>query len=743
MLKLFYTISIACFLFTWSNAQDTLQSKSIGEVKIIGTWAQERTPVTHKTIKTKNLATDNAQDIPMLLSSQVSAVSSTDAGNGTGYTYLRIRGSDQTRLNVTLDGVPVNDAESQNVFWVDLPDMLEDAGSIQIQRGLGLSSAGPGAFGGNINLQTGLPATEFSVKSNVGYGSFNTSKINLTVESGQIGKFKFKVRGSNIKSNGYIDRASSNLQAASFQSHLQLNKLSIQANVYWGKEKTYQAWYGVPYYYFYGADLTKKTYNPAGEISEGKFYDDESDNYKQIYSRIILKKPIKENSLLSVTLYHTYGTGYYNQYKPDADISEYFNQYSSEYGDLIRERWLRNNLFGLNANWNISTGNMEHLVGLNVQNYSGKHFGIVSSFDRIPNWVRREYYTNNAYKNEQSFFYKNELKYQKFSFMIDLQVRNLSYTYLGFLQNGQSGSVNEKLFFLNPKAGVSYQIYKNLKTYLYTGYGHKEPNRDDYTDAPFNKKPIAEKLLNTEAGILFAHNSLTLQINYFLMHYKDQLVVSGQLNDVGAYTRINAPKSFRTGIELDLSYSPISFLRFSGNLSWSKNKIKSIDEYIDASDFVNGELIYLPQRIISHSNTDISFSPDLIAFCEVSIKPFVKIDNLLSGLEIIYQSKFVSKQYMDNFENYYSRLPAFTKHGLRLSLPINIKKHKLIISTSVNNLFNNIIIPNGWVYRYYYGGPASDISSAYDRSEGNGLFTQSGLFPEATRNYFLNINYKF
>ncbi|HQW12503.1 MAG TPA: TonB-dependent receptor [Saprospiraceae bacterium] len=719
--------------------QDTIQPQVLKEVNITGSWATSQTPVTQKTIRKSSLQTASAKDIPVLLESLPSALSSSDAGNGVGYTYLRIRGSDQTRINVTLDGVPVNDAESQNVFWVDLPDMIEDAAAIQVQRGLGLSAAGPGAFGANINLQTSVPTDSFGVGVNTGLGSFDTKKINLTVNSGSLGgHFKFKVRGSRISSAGYIDRASSNLWASSFQSYLTLGQTSIQANVYYGKEKTYQAWVGVPYHYFYG---DKPTYNPAGLIEGNTFFDDETDNFTQVYSRVIIKRPLNDHSGLQGTLYHTYGGGYYNQYKPKENLSDYFEG-QNNIADLIRERWLKNNLFGLNLNYYLISGKMTHQLGGNIQTYGGSHFGIVRSVIGNINWQPRHYYDDNAIKTESSVYYKNEITLNALTLMGDMQVRLLRYQYTGYNAEGGISPQKDKLAFFNPKMGASYAVNNHLSMYGYTGLGHREPNRDDYTESPHGKLPKPEQLLNVEVGLKYAQTNFNLQANYFGMFYKDQLILTGQINDVGAYTRINAEKSRRTGVELETAIVPFHWMNIVANLTLSKNIINSLDEYIDVSSYSDSSGIqYLPQEQITHRNTDISFSPDFISFGKIEFKPFSLANHLFSDVTISYDIKYISRQFLNNYSNETSILPAYSKQGVQITWPFRLGGMHCSVTGRVNNLLNSKIISNGWVYRYKYLGPSYDDPSTVP--EGNNYYSSIGFFPEAGRNYFINLQFNF
>jgi iron complex outermembrane receptor protein len=729
--------------FTHLNAQnsvkDTVDAKILDNVEIIGTWAGDNTPVTQKTLTKKNLNTESASDLPVLLNSTVSSISSSDAGNGIGYTYLRIRGSDQTRINVTIDGVPVNDAESQNVFWVDLPDIVQDAGAIQIQRGVGTSSFGPGAFGASINVRTAKPSDAFGLDAQIGAGSFNSQKYNLALNSGKLGKFSFRVRGSRVHSDGYIDRAFSNLYSASLQTQYESGKTTFRANVYFGKERTYQAWNGTPYFYYYNGD---KTYNPSGLKTDSTFYDDETDNYTQVYSRFIVNHQFTSHSRLQATLYHTYGTGFYNQYKNQQNLSDYFNDVNG-YSDLIRERWLRNNLYGINVNYRLSAGRMVHIIGINAQQYLGRHFGIVRQVLSLPDFQPKNYYDNDADKNEQSIYYNSEYTAGKWTLLGDLQLRRLRYNYQGFEQNGDLGPQSADFLFFNPKIGLSYSLTKAINIYTFAGIGNKEPNRDDFTESPYSNKPKNERLINWEAGFRLEKNKLSLQANAYLMRYKNQLVLTGEINDVGAYTRTNVNDSYRRGIEFEIHYNATQWLTFSGNVTLSSNKIKFINEYIDVSADTSGAYEYLPQEKISHTNTDIAYSPDLICFSEIALTPFIRTGSILSGLKIAYNVKYVGSQYLSNFSNPNSKLDAYSYQNLHITWPLSLGKHSLDINFFINNIWDNQIISNGWTYRFKHLSD-TPIPQNYDAlGEGKGYYSTIGLFPEAGRNFFVTLSYSF
>lgn len=713
-------------------------SQVLQPLTLYASWATDRSPVTQKTIRKSAIDVAAPLDMPMLLEVMPSSVSTSDAGNGIGYSSLRIRGSDQTRINVMIDGVPVNDAESQNVFWVDLPDLIEDVENVQVQRGIGISTAGPGAFGANINLQTGDLKETMGLSANVGYGSQNSQRYGISAHSGRVGKyFKFKVRGSHVLSDGYIDRAFSKLWAGSFQSQFNKGPLSIAANIYWGKERTYQAWNGVPQQYAF--DRTLRTYNSAGLKNDGTYFDDETDNYAQTYSRMIGAYRFNDFSALKVTLYHTHGSGYYNQYR-DESLQKYFPEVSLAYNQLVRERHLSNNLLGTNVGYVFNKGAWQNQLGGNAQVYLGKHFGIIKTLEQLEQWEPRQYYNNDATKTEYSAFIKTERSIGKFNLLLDLQARAVNYQYEGTDSDFEPVDNEENLLFFNPKAGLSYSFaqQKGL-AYAFAGIGNKEPNRDDFTDAAPGQVPRPERMYNIEMGYRHTVHKWQFGTNVYGMWYDDQLVLTGQLNDVGAYTRVNVDKSYRLGMELEANVRPTNWLKLAANATLSTNKIIGFEEYIDVSVTQGGETEYLDQEVHHRGNTDIAFSPDLTGFARVSFTPFGAYSKLWNGFDVGYNMKYVGTQYLDNSGNVHSKLDAYIRHGIHLNWPMQFGRHTVTLTGQVDNLFNALYINNGWNYRFKSVGYNPVQDDPYVKSEGGNYYSSVGYFPQAERTFFIGL----
>jgi len=731
------TISDAGNYFIFDMKPDILM---LQEGFVTASWVTESSAVTQKTISKNSIYTNNVTDMPLLLESLPGSVATSDAGNGVGYSALRIRGSDQTRINVMIDGVPVNDAESQNVFWVDLPDMVEDVQSIQVQRGVGVSTAGPGAFGANINLKTGLLSDKPSLSANVGYGSFNSNKYGLSVNSGSLGDFHFKVRGSHVSSDGYIDRATADLWAASFQSQYSKNKFSLAANAYWGKQTTYQAWNGLPVNYYLENNAT--TYNPSGLKGDGTFFDDETDNYMQLYSRVIGNYRFSNEFSLQLTFYNTLGKGYYNQYREE-NINDYFSNVESQEVALVRERWLDNSLSGLNYLFNLTKKDWNYQLGGNVQYYDGKHFGIIKTIEQIPSWAPRRYYENEAVKKEASIFLKAEKNIDRFNFFGDAQIRFIDYSFEGNTAQDEIGQVEKDFFFFNPKAGITYftNDERSGNIYLFGGVANKEPNRDDFTDAAPGKIPKHETMYNSELGYRWSVNRWNISVNQYFMYYRNQLVLTGQINDVGAYTRFNVDKSYRFGIEADVNLKVNKYLSINGNVAISRNKVIDFKEFVDASELVGEEVNYLDQEVIDHGDSDISFSPSMVGFGQLSYKPFAALNNLWAGLNLAYNYKYVSSQYLDNSSNEFSRLDAYATHGISVNLPVKLKKNEFIFNFQMDNLLDKTFVNNGWSYRFKAVGYDAAAGDPYIQQEGNNYYSSVGYFPQAGRRFFLGLKY--
>ena len=684
------------------------------EVKAIR--AGENAPFTKTNISKKEIEKLNlGQDLPFILNQTPSVVVNSDAGNGIGYTGIRIRGSDASRINVTLNGVPFNDAESQGNFFVDLPDFSSSVGSIQVQRGVGTSSNGAGAFGASVNISTNEANLKPYAEFNNSYGSFNSWKNTIKVGSGLVSDhFTTDFRLSRITSDGYIDRASTDLKSFYFSTAYLGKKNSLRFNMFSGKEKTYQAWYGVT-----EADLkTNRTINYAGMERPGEPYDNETDNYKQDHYQLFYNQQLTTRLKFSTGLFYIKGKGYYEQYKADEAYADY-GLPEPVYGtnvitntDLVRQLWLDNdfygNIFSLQYQDNIS----QMTLGGGWNRYKGNHYGDVVWAEKGLALPAR-WYDLDANKNDFSIYFKEQTKIGSvISVFYDLQYRRVKYNIYGFRYNSDL-IIKNKYNFFNPKIGLSFQK-NSLSGYVSYSKGQKEPNRDDF-EAGADQQPNPEKLNDFELGIEKKNNNYNIGITGYYMHYKDQLVLTGKINDVGAYTRTNIPKSYRAGIELVAAAEITSWLKAVGNFSVSKNKVIDFTEYID--DYDNGG-----QKTKQYSSTDIAFSPNMIGGATVSFIP-------VKNTELSLISKYVGKQYLDNTQNESRKLNAYYTQDARLIYTISkgcLKELNIILQA--NNLFDKLYEPNGYTFSYFYGGS---------------LTTENYYFPMAGRNFMVGVNVKF
>jgi len=672
--------------------------------------AGDRAPFTKTNISKNDIAKTNlGQDLPFLLNQTPSVVTTTDAGNGVGYTGIRIRGTDATRINVTLNGIPFNDAESMGTYFVDMPDFASSANSIQIQRGVGTSTNGAGAFGATINISTNEIIKKAYIDADNSYGSFNTWKNTLKLGTGLLANhFTFDARLSRIVSDGYIDRASSNLKSFYTSAAYIGNKNSLRLNIFSGKEKTYQAWYGIPY----DVLQTDRTYNPAGTEKPGTPYNNQTDNYTQTHYQLFYDHTFSNNWKFNTALFLVRGKGYYEEYKAQESLSDYGLE-DTAVADLVRRRWLDNYYYGQILSLQYKTKKDELTIGGSWNIYDGKHYGkLIWSEAKIPN--NYEYYNFPALKTDENIYVKwMHAINNKWSSFADMQYRHVLHNMEGF-QDNPDLFIKRNFNFINPKAGINYN-HNGWNAYFSYAMANKEPNRDDF-EASLQQQPEAETLHDFEAAIERKKNKYNWSATFYYMQYKDQLVLTGEINNVGSYTRTNVPNSYRTGIELQAGVVAASWLNISGNATFSRNKIKSFTEYIDAYD---ADFNYTSQEAVEHTNTDISFSPNIIAAGTVSFIP-------LKNMQLNLVSKYVGKQYLDNAQNPNRRLNGYFTEDFRLNYSLYKKPFSHIdVIVAVNNIFNKLYEPNGYTYPYYYD---------------NNLVNDNYYYPAAGTSFMIGLN---
>ena len=730
--KLLFITSVFCLPFFVLSQQkkDTVKiKKSLKEIIITSELAGEKTPVTFKNITKKEISKFNlGQDLPYIISHTPSVVTTSDAGAGIGYTGFRIRGTDPTRINVTINGIPLNDSESQGVWWVNMPDFASSVDNIQIQRGVGTSKHGAGAFGASINLNTiKLNKKPYAVTTNM-FGSYSTMKNNLKFGTGLLNnRFSFDGRISKISSDGYIDRASSNLKSLFIQGNYFAEDYVLNALMFTGNERTYQAWYGVPLSYL----DTNRTFNPYT-------YKNEVDDYSQSHFQLHFTKQINNLSKLNISGHYTHGEGYYEQEKLNQSFSDYgldnilLSSDTISTTNLIRRKWLNNDFGGITFSITNQFENFNFLIGGAANEYSGQHYGNIvwSEYSSNSNYDH-QYYWNKGEKEDASLYIKGDyFLNQSSNIYIDLQHRIINYSFEGFNEEGFSTVQNVKLDFFNPKFGIYHQINDHSSFYASYAVANKEPNRNDYVESTPFSRPKHETLYDTEIGYKISNKKHKLNINLYHMDYNNQLALTGKINDVGAYTRTNVKSSYRQGIEIDGSYEVSKKLIFDGNLTLSSNKIIDYNEYIDNWD--TGE-----QEIINYEESDLAFSPNIIWSTILSY-------DISKNLNIELISKYVGEQFIDNTSSNDRMLNDYLVNHSRITYNWQNNLFKTAkITFQINNILNNKYVSNAWVYRFIsdYWDPRS--GDPYINKDSQRGYNQASYFPEALRNFMLSITLGF
>jgi iron complex outermembrane receptor protein len=589
-----------------SSVDFTLEQNTLlaDEILVRATRAGENSATTYRNISKEELEKNNlGQDLPYLLNQTPSVVVSSDAGAGIGYTGIRIRGSDPTRVNVTINGIPYNEAESQGTFWVNMPDFASSVDNIQIQRGVGTSTNGAGAFGGSLNIQTTTRRDSAYAELHNTFGSYQTLKNTVNVGTGLINnKFSFDGRLSRIKSDGYIDRAASDLRSYFLTGAYYGKNNLLRANVFSGSEKTYQAWNGVPESLL----NTNRTFN-------GFTYDDQTDNYWQSHYQLLYSHSLSSRFNANAALHYTRGRGYYEEFKEGQGFSNYgispytVNGTTINESDLVRRRWLDNDFYGMTYSLNyMPSAALNFTLGGGYNEYDGDHFGEVIRGQFIPLSLNQQrYYQGNGFKTDLNIYAKGDYRFGKLNLFADLQYRTIDYKITGTDKNRLALGQDDKLNFFNPKIGLNYQINPANNIYASLAVANKEPNRDDYVNSTPATRPASENLLDLEVGYRLQRNKLTAGLNAYAMMYNDQLVLTGKINDVGEYIRQNVDDSYRLGIEFDSRVQLSSVLAWGLTASVSDNKIKKFTEFVD--DYDNGGQIEN-----QYKDVDLAFSPQFI-----------------------------------------------------------------------------------------------------------------------------------
>ena len=714
----------------FGQSNDSISIKKIlDEVSVNAIRAKTNTPIAFTNLNKQQIEKSNlGQDLPFLISSTPSVVTTSDAGAGIGYTGFRIRGTDPSRINVTINGIPLNDSESQGVWWVNMPDFASSLENIQIQRGVGTSTNGAAAFGASINLQTiGLNNKAYAITNN-SVGSYNTLKNNIEFGSGLINnKFTFDARLSRISSDGYIDRATSDLKSLYVQGTYFDNNSTLKGIIFSGNERTYQAWNGVPLIYL----DSNRTFNSYT-------YENEIDNYAQTHYQLHYSKNLNQKTILNIAGHFTHGEGYYEQEKLNQDLLDYnlsniiLTNDTITSTDLIRRKWLNNDFGGITFSVKHVKENLNLIFGGAANKYSGQHYGNIIWAEYASNGnYNHEYYRNIATKYDNNIYLKSNYKASNnTSVFMDLQLRSLNYEFNGSDISGDIDRQEVNLEFFNPKFGLSHYLNKYQLFYASYAVANKEPNRADYVESSPNSRPVHETLLDTEIGYKYQDKWLMFNLNFYYMDYDNQLIKTGEINDVGYFTSKNVKNSFRKGVEIESSYILNNKLSLSGNLTISENKLDSLVQYVDNWDTGN-------QKQVVHENTDLAFSPNLTWAANINYK-YNKNTNFLLN------TKYVGNQYIDNTSSKKRMLESYMISNFQIDYHFKSSIFtKAKISFLVNNLFDIEYVNNAWIYRYI--SDSSDPREYDDyTSQGDGnIYDMAGYFPQATRNYLLGLTLGF
>ena len=727
-------VGLTMGIYAQEQQSDSLEGKKIvlDEVLVSAVRVTKESPVTFSDLKKEEFASRNlGQDIPILMNFLPGVVATTDAGAGVGYTGIRVRGSDATRINVTINGIPYNDAESQGTFWVNMPDFASSVESLQLQRGVGTSTNGSGAFGASLNLLTDAVSEEAYAQISSSIGSYNTLRNNIKFSTGLLNDHvEISGRLSRIASEGYIDRASSKLRSYFLQGAYKDDNTLVKALLFGGHEITYQAWYGTPLARINNDQAGIEQFIIDNSLSDAEAdnlrnsdrrynyytYKNEEDNYKQDHAQLLWNQKISENWSTNIALHYTNGRGYFEQYKVAEDFSTYgftpINVDGEEVNttDVIRRRWLDNDFYGTVFSANCTNEKLNLILGGGWNIYEGSHFGeiIWARFAGNSN-IRDRYYDNDSKKTDLNLYAKANYKLDgQWSLFGDLQYRTVGYS-----ANGKdTGLVDDTFNFFNPKAGITYDVNQDNNFYFSYAVANREPNRNDYE----NRSPKPEKLNDFELGWRYVSLDVQINTNVYYMNYKDQLVLTGELNDVGAPLRENVGDSYRMGLEIDANVQLGNKFVWRPNIALSTNK--------------NMDFVFQRDGVIQDlGDTDIAFSPSIVAG---NIFTYVPKENV----QLSVLTKFVGKQYMGNIDAEGSVLEAYSQTDFNVQYVIDTNSFikSIVLSGLVNNIFNKEYVSNGYFFTY---DDTWSVAGKTTTIEG------AGYYPQAGSNFLLGATINF
>ena len=734
-MKRIFLLTAVAMCATFGARAEAKQSRNIiandsiliQQVEITTTRAKASTPIAHSNLSHEEIEERNyGEDIPSLLSTLPSVVISSESGTGIGSTSFRVRGSDPTRINVTLNGVPMNDAETHSVYWYDTPDLASGVGSLQLQRGAGTSTAGTGAFGASLNMTSAPLASKFSGRASLSYGSYNSAKQEISLSSGLLGgHWAIDGRLSHISSDGYVDRASSQLGSYMLQAGYYNGNTMVKALSFGGVAKVYLAYTGID-----SSMLeTNRRYNPEGEIVIGDrvvgYFDDHTDNYLQLNNQLIVSHRFNDKWSINATAHYTYGNGYYRNYKNDQKLKKYgiapidVGGTLVERTNLIRKKDMRNDFGGVVASAAYTSKRLTLTMGVSASLYDGVHFGTIADLLEAPDFATTEYYRNYTTKWDASCYVKAEWFVAKgLNLFADLQYRHISHRISGVNDNFddttgamQSLNIDRRYDFFNPKLGLHYSFCNGHSAYASAAVAQKEPTRNNFTDIREDEYPTAEKMLDIEVGYGYDDKVVSAGINLYYMIYRDQLVQTGELSDTGELLSRNVPKSYRRGVELQLAVRATKWFTVGGNATFSQNHILDYVDYIDGVAFERGR-------------TTIAYSP--------SITAMAYLDFHIKGFGAVWATRYVSKQYLTNGEYEELTLPRYCVSDLDLSYTLRTKSiEKVRFGVKIKNILNAKYCASG------YGGSWLEGATLADRG------SWACYFPQATANVLANVTIYF
>ena len=739
-----------------SDADDSVRMYRLQEVEVTATRATRNTPVAYSDIQREAIARNSyGFDIPSLIALTPSVVATNETGIGIGGTAIRLRGTDATRINVTINGVSMNNPDSHSMYWYDTPDLISSVGTVQVQRGAGISTNGTGAFGGAITMSTDALQTEFGGDASLSYGSYNTNKQAVHLSSGLLGgHWTLDARLTHIGSEGYIDRGATDLKSYMFQAGYYNGNTMLKLISFGGKAKTGLTYTGAtkeemrlngrrfhtegmyytsngPHSYYYMKDGERQR-------ATVDYYDDQTDNYLQINNQLVLSHRFNEKWTLNATGFYTYGYGFYKQYKDARTLSEYLNipadVAAGKEADLVREKIMRNHLGGLNASAAYSVRKLDLAFGGSYSYYSCPHWGVLDWVDGLEgSQIGGRWYDNDVDKHDANLFARANWSVAKgLRLFADLQYRYVSYQAWGVNDNYVSEEVgmqpidvDKQYHFFNPRAGVSYTLAERNNFYLSFAVAQKEPTRSDFTDrymfAEANTYPSSEKLYDWELGYQYTAPRLSLGVNFYYMKYKDQLVPTGRINDDYDALNDNVPDSYRRGVELSASWRATGWFTVGANATFSQNRIENYTHRVVDYDTSGDVAGYYGYHTVEMGTTRLSYSPKTIAA--------LLLDFHHKGFEAVFHTQYVSKQYFTNYENPNMMLDAYCVTNLNLAYTFRTRTARSVrLGLMVNNLFNTEYESNGYGYSEYTGG--KQIDNAF-------------YFPQAPLNVLANVTVKF